>query len=407
MNGKRSTVVPAILAVAIAVAVIGFGMYAGIPINQTNTSASVALRASSNSSTGSTSQNPVQATSSLSSSSSSAMSGSPQGQGTLSILLTDPPNVPQGVTKVYVSYRDLEVHVSDAGNQSGWTTLQTAGEVELLGTVNVSQTISAVKIATGDYNQLRFNISAAEVTFQGQNYTAFVQSAELIIPIHHGIRVNASTVSATIIDISPTVINIGSSSTPEFIIRSVAAAYPVPPGSVTTGMQQEGGRTSLVTAGWWHATLQNYTANLVINSASLNATSLKVDVTNTGSNSTQLTLVVVSPLVSALTPDVRGYLPGTFLGSAVFAILPNGSLMPLRFAMPMALDEQSSVSASVFGSAGLKLSAGASAALSYSGPILLGFPGPEVDQSIIMPHQQYLVTVLGTQSIASFVVVAT
>lgn len=402
MNGKRSTVVPAVLAIALAVAVIAFGMYAGIPINQTNTS--TLLQAGSSGTTSSTSQSQAQVTTSQASP--TAKSASSPGEGTLSVLLTDPPSVPQGVTRVYVSYRDLQVHISGAGNQSGWTTLQTAGEIELLGTVNVSQTISSVKVATGDYNQLRFNISSAQVAFQGQNYTAFVQSAELVVPIHNGITVDASVASATIIDISPTVINIGSPSTPEFIIRSVASAYPVPPGSVTASMQQQGGKTSLVGLGWWRATLQNDTANLVIGGASLNATSLKIDVTNTGSNSTRLTLVVVSPLASALPPITRGYLPETFVGSAVFSILPNGTLVPLTFAMPMAVGEQSSVSASVFMPLGLNLSAGASASLSYNGPIRLGFLGPEVDQAIIVPHQQYLITVLGTQALASYVVVA-
>src|SRR2546426_6869015 len=71
-------------------------------------------------------------------------SGAPK--GTLSVLLTDPPHVPFGVTKVYITYSNLAVHVSEAGNQSGWTLLKSGGSIELLSTVNVGQTISSVKI---------------------------------------------------------------------------------------------------------------------------------------------------------------------------------------------------------------------------------------------------------------------
>ena len=95
------------------------------------------------------------------------------------------------------------------------------------------------------------------------------------------------------------------------------------------------------------------------------------------------------------------------MGSAVFAVLPNGTLVPLQVAIPLTANVQSSVSADVFRTAGLNLSSGASAALSYSGPINLGFLGPSVGKGSIVPHQQYLVTVIGTQAVASIVVVAT
>ena len=416
MNGKRSTIVPAVLAIAVAVSVISLAMFAGVPLAITTSAVSSSTGPASASSsasqvtqtqpsTSSQSAQSTQTKSTMQSTSSQSESTSPA-QGTLSILLTDPPNVPSGVSDVYVSYRSLEVHVADAGNQSGWVQVQASGEVELLGTVNVSQTLSSVKVSTGEYNALRFNITSAEVTFKSENYTAFVQAAELVVPIIHGIQVNASVPAAAIIDISPTVINIGSSSTPEFIIRSVATAYPVPSSGVTTGMQQQGDRISLIGLGWWRGIIQNYTANLQIQNATLSPTSMSIKVTDTGSNSTTLTLVVVSPLVSALSGSLGGYLPGSILGGAVFSVLPNGTLVPVLFAMPVATVSQSSVSSLVFRSVGLNLTAGASATLSYSGPIYLGFLRTSLDRGAIIPHEQYLITVLGTQAVASYVVVA-
>jgi Domain of unknown function (DUF4382) len=414
MDSKKSTFVPAVLAIAVAVAVISFAMFAGIPLARTTTFVSSTLGSSTTETTTGlvTESQSVQTTQSSQSSQTTAHSTTSESestgpqQGTLSILLTDPPSVPSGVTKVYITYNSLQVHVAQAGNQSGWTQVQATGQIELLGTVNVSQTISSVKIATGEYNGLRFNISSAQVTYNGQNYTAFVQSAELVIPIIHGIEVNASVPTATIIDISPTVINIGSTSTPEFIIRSVATAYPVPANGVTTGMQQPGARISLIGLGWWRGILQNYTANLQIQNATLNSTSLSINVTDTGSNATTLMMVVVSPLANSFGGPPHGFLPGAFFGDAVFSVLPNGTLREVQFAMPLGAGSQRSVSAMVFRSAGLNLTAGASTTLTYSGPINLGFLSPMQDHGAIIPHEQYLVTVIGTQAVASFVVVA-
>src|SRR5713226_9294075 len=253
-------------------------------------------------------------------------SGAP---GTLSVLLTDPPHVPLGVTKVYISYSNLEVHVSEAGNQSGWTLLKPSGSIELLGTVNVSQTISSAKISTGYYNLLRFNISSAQVTYDGKNYTAFVPTSELTVPIIGGIEVNASKPSATIINIQPTVYNIGSASNPEFIIRHSAKAFPVPSGEVTEEEEHEGTKVSLIGKAWWADVQQRFTANAQITSATLTPSSLSLTVKNTGTQPTKLRLVVVTPLLTPLLEAEHDRPPAGLSGSAIFIVLPNATLVPI------------------------------------------------------------------------------
>src|SRR5712691_5639281 len=224
-------------------------------------------------------------------------SGAP---GTLAILLTDPPHVPLGVTKVYIAYSNLEVHVSEAGNKSGWTTLKAAGSIELLSTVNVSQTISSVKIAAGEYNLLRFNISSAQVTYNGKNYTAFIPTSALTVPIVGGIQVSASKPSATIINMQPTVYNIGSTSNPEFMIRQWAKAFPVPASQVSQEEAREGYRLSLIGKASCADVQQRYTSNAQITSATLTPTSLSLTVKDTGTQSTKLRLVVVAPVSGSL-----------------------------------------------------------------------------------------------------------
>ena len=332
--------------------------------------------------------------------------------GTLSVLLTDPPHVPLGVTKVYIAYSNLAVHVSEAGNQSGWTLLKSDGSIELLGTVNVSQTISSVKIAAGEYNLLRFNISSAQVTYNGKNYTAFVPRSALIVPIVGGIEVNASKPSATIINIQPTVYNIGSASNPEFMIRHWAKAFPVPSSQVTEEEEHEGHRLSLIGKAWWTDVLERYTSNALITSATLTPTSLSLTVKDTGNQSTKLRLAVVSPLATPLIGAEHDRPPAVLFGSAIFIVLPNATLLPIQKYILAA--HQQGVGAedvvTALASGGYNLTAGASATLGYKGTITLGFNlhivQPLQGGQSIVPGQQYLVSVLGDEALASQVVVA-
>ncbi len=65
--------------------------------------------------------------------------------GTLAVLMTDPPTIPEGVTAVYIDYNNLAIHVSDAGNQTGWTDLGSSGNINLLSVVNSTQTMAVAE----------------------------------------------------------------------------------------------------------------------------------------------------------------------------------------------------------------------------------------------------------------------
>ena len=330
--------------------------------------------------------------------------------GTLSVMLTDPPHVPAGVTGVYIRYNDLSVHVSEAGNRSGWTLLKSAGSIELLGTVNVTQTISSVKVAMGDYNLLRFTITSATVTYNGKNYTAFVPTSELTVPIVGGIEVNASKPSATVINIQPSVYNIGSASNPEFIIRQWARAFPVPSSQVSEQMEHEGAKLSLTGKTWWSDIEEKYTANAQITSATLTPNSLSVTVKNTGTESTRLRLVVVAPLVSsAMMREEYSRPPVALSGSAIFIVLPNASLVPIQRYI-LAVHQQGMGAEQIYSalaSQGYNLTSGASGTVSYKGTITYGFSLANIQSGqSITPGNQYLVSVLGDEALASQVVVA-
>ena len=345
----------------------------------------------------------------------------PTASGVLSVLVTDPPLVPAGVSGVYVTYSDLAVHVSGAGNQSGWRHVSDGGTLDLMKLVNVSLTIAAVNVPSGRYDMLRFNISSASVAFGGKNYTAFVPSGEITVPIIGGIEVAASKPSATIVDIRPVVMNIGSQSEPEFIIRPSASAFVVPQGQVTPEMAREGGRFELRGAAWWAQIQQSYTRNIAITGAALNQRSLNVTVQNRGPG-TLLRLVVVTPLATSLfggggSPGrhkpgpAGGVLPEAMLGSAVFLVEKNGTLLPVRLSLPTLIQGRGAgeIANALFDLTGYNLTAGSSVTLGYRGAVYFGFwfsPRPQAGASQVVPGEQYMVTVIGTEAVASYVVIA-
>ena len=70
------------------------------------------------------------------------------GQGNISVpvSLTDPPEVPSGTSALVVTYSSVGVHLLGAGNDSGWIYSNTSGTLNLMSLVNVSQAIATVTI---------------------------------------------------------------------------------------------------------------------------------------------------------------------------------------------------------------------------------------------------------------------
>lgn len=352
-------------------------------------------------------------------------------QGQLDVLVTDPPTVPAGVTGIYVTYGNVAVHVSGAGNQSGWTNSNTTGTIDLMKMVNVSTTIATVKVTSGVYNALRFNISSAEVTYNGVNYTAFVPHAELTVLIPGGIQVNATKTSAAIIDMHPTVLNIGSKSDPEFIIDTAASCFNVPVSAITKGMDHWGFTMNLGNAQWWTRISEQYTANIQITAAALSSDSFSVTVKNTGSQNVSLNDISLAPVGSECAPTAvassttssttstattqtrhpgaQYRLPVCFTGSALFVVLNNGTLQSLSNVPPRSFPFQSrhgSGPSFMSQGTGYELAAGESVTLTFSGPISFGFSLAMQNPPGVISGDQYEVTVMGLQALAQYVVVA-
>jgi uncharacterized protein DUF4382 len=413
MSSRNQVVMAGVLAVAIALAAIVGAVYL-LPSPSgngvTTTTSGVASTSTGAQSQGSTPAND---------------------QGTLSILLTDPPTVPAGVTAIYVTYSNVAVHVGNAGNQTGWTDANTTGTINLMQMVNVSSTIATVKVSTGVYNALRFNVSSAQVTFNGGNYTAFVPKAELTVIIPGGIEVNSTSTAGAIIDMHPTVLNIGSKSTPEFIVDTAASVFGLPRGVITKAIEHVGTVMRIDNQTWWQHINEQYTANIQITAASVSNDSLSVTINNTGTQPVTLGTITVAPLGSECatpgsTSQHQRAAPPCFTGAAVFLVQNDSSLKSFSsFILPSFFggfgngqhsNRQSnssststtstSQSGAYPGSTGYTLAPGQSVTLTYSGSISFGFSFGGRTAPGVLSGDQYQITALGQEALAQTVVVA-
>ena len=278
--------------------------------------------------------------------------------GTVSILLTDPPSVPEGVSAVYISYSNFALHAVGFG-EAGWVATGGSGTLETLGLVNLSQTISSGSVPAFTYNLIAFDISSAEVEFLGVNYSASVNGRRLVVPIAGGLTVDSAHQAAALVDIQPAVLNLGNQTNPDFVITIGARALQVPAGEVTEGMRHLGHRLALAEHGWFRAFSANHSGGPAVSGISLTANSFSFSVTNPGPDPLVVRIVVITP-ASAGTRPVGAF--RSMAGSVVFAVEPDGSLQLVKAGM-------GSHARSVLGSSGYLLAGGASASFSYSGPI--------------------------------------
>lgn len=310
--------------------------------------------------------------------------------GVLSVLLTDPPSVPDGVSAVYITYSNLAVHASGFGD-SGWVTIPGGGTIDTMKLVNLSQTISTGSIPSLTYNLVAFNISSVKVDFMGKNYSATVSSGRLVVPIVGGLKVNWSNAAAALVDIQPTVLNLGSQSDPQFTIAAGAKALQVPSGDVNDSLKLVGHRFSLEGRGWFQSFNADHSDILASSGLTLTASSFSFSATNGGSDPLTIRMVLV-------TPDPQGGRAGGALGSvsssAIFAVESDGSLKLLT--------GTSGQIASLLGASGYSLAAGATHHFSYSGIItsLVGNHG-------ISSGASYYVVMIGSETLSVQTVVAT
>jgi hypothetical protein len=311
--------------------------------------------------------------------------------GTLSVMLTDPPTVPQGTTDLYMTYNKVGVHVAEAGNNSGWKVFSQSGTIDLMQTINVSQTIAIGSLpAGGKFNALGFNVSSVVVTYNGKNYTADLVYGRntLFVPIPGGISIAAASTQAVLIDMTPKVLLLGTPQNPTFAFLPSARAYVVPSNAIPAQAHFIGERHDLDEDSWWDAYMKS--SSFAITNATLTPDSLSITAINNGNASVVFRLAAVSSQYSTS----GGAMPYPAV-SEIFVIEPNATLVPLSGSSKDQLYQE-------VAAGGYLLPPGASVTFTYSGQIQIGLIQFDLNQQPqqIVVGQHYFVSLLANDKLA-------
>jgi hypothetical protein len=319
------------------------------------------------------------------------------GSGTLALLMTDPPTVPNGTSAVYISYSDMAIHLSSAGNDTGWHLLDVKGQIDLMTLINASQTIASVNVQNGIFNALEFNITSATVTFENLNYSAYLvyQHHTLFVPISGGISIINGQTSAAVIDLTPTVLLLGDPSQPAFAFIPAARGYTIPAQAITS--IRVGETVDLRN----QTTFRNNQPHFEITGTYLTPTSLSITVTNTGNVSLDFTLAAVTSTVASAAVTATGVkvLPSIASISEFFVVHSNTTLGPIGTTNDVAV-------AQMLSGAGYRLPPAASVTFKYTGLLAIGALSGTSSTHQIIPGNRYLISITSSDKLAQTIATA-
>ena len=116
---------------------------------------------------------------------------SPIGSGTLVMYITDQPSLV--IDNVVIAISDIEVHRASEGNESGWTTVVGAANVDLVAIRDVQEFLGEKKLEEGTYNQIRLNVDSAKLTTKGTEYDMEIPSRTVKLVKAFEIRAGEAT----------------------------------------------------------------------------------------------------------------------------------------------------------------------------------------------------------------------
>jgi hypothetical protein len=162
----------------------------------------------------------------------------------VAVQLTDPPTVPAGTQAVVVAYSSVDVHVSGAGNQSGWVSAAGSGSVNLIALTNMSQTIADADVAANSTIDLvRFNITSVKITVNNTTYNVASPNNQVTASVTGDQKINSS--AAVLIDFYPTVNAQASGNGTAYVLVPAAKAVVVTANSTVSINTQVGSTASI------------------------------------------------------------------------------------------------------------------------------------------------------------------
>ncbi len=314
----------------------------------------------------------------------------PGSSALLSVLLTDPPSVPDGVNAVYLTYTDLGVHVAGLGD-SGWVMIGGQGSFESLSLANLTQTIASSRVPSGTYDTISLTIPTVQAEFQGKNYSVAINNERLVVPIAGGLKLNTSSDGVAVIDVQPTVFNLGNQSDPQFMMTSGGKALQIPSTDIRPEMRDIGNRSPLGEKPWFRD-LTNHSNTLTIGSASLTPGAFDISLSNPTAAPMTIKMIIITQ-VEADSKPMNAL--GRLTDSMIFGVGENGMINPIEM---RGTSHGASQLKSVLDATGYQLAANSQVTFSFKGS-LPSTPG-------ISTGSSYQVLVMGDHLLAETTVQA-
>lgn len=230
----------------------------------------------------------------------------------------DPPNAPAGTTHIYITYSDIEAHTTDINNNSVWFTIAKGGTLDLYSILNVGLTLGSAQVSSGVFDQARFDIVNATVTFGGQNYTASVPLDQITVPLSNGgAMVKPNSSAGFVIDVTPTVLALNNGGAPSFEIVAATQGLSIPSQSWSESLVSVGSKIQNITSqSWWKGPTpiggnlseeaaaevsSNYMLVILNNTGSANVTISGLNILTTGTQSTNSATLSTSTIIETIT----------------------------------------------------------------------------------------------------------
>ena len=119
-------------------------------------------------------------------------------QGTVTLNITDPPQAPPGnahqydpgIIHVFLTFSTIQIHrggLANPGNDTWATIIGSPRTVDMISVLTSVKVLGTTRLSTGTYDQLRFPVTSAVVTFSNiGNVTYAVPSDSLRVSIIGG-----------------------------------------------------------------------------------------------------------------------------------------------------------------------------------------------------------------------------
>jgi hypothetical protein len=311
------------------------------------------------------------------------------------LFITDPPLTFPNVTAIYLKYGNVLIHKLET---DAWISLNQSSEIELMGLVNLTQVISVAKLPQGNYNLIRFTNASAQVTYEGQNYTAKLPSNELLVRIEPPLNLTNST-QGVLIDLIPRVL-INGEANATFMLVPFAKAYIV--SDVNEILQNKNVedvfkhkiKLSLKESKIFNELVKLYRFHkLEILNVTISQDGFNITVQNVSNETIYLKLIFIRGISPILPIQPQQMIPRFMF--EIFQILPNGTITPVVNAT------YKEILNILENSTGFELKAGQKVTLVYKGALNFEYLTKRYDGKIskeIIEFQRkaiYIVTIVG------------